>query len=623
VEKIYLTTAINYTNGSPHIGHAYEAVTTDVLSRFHRIYGRDVRFQTGSDEHGQKIANAAQKLGKSPIELCDLYVKEFQSLNKQLQVEADLFLRTTDSKHHKVAQLLYLKAKENGDIYLDNYNGWYNVKEETFVTELEAKLTNFKDPASGSPLIKMTEVSYFFRLSKYQAPLIEHLKKFPSFIQPAVRREEILKRLEEPLNDLSITRTSFQWGVPVPHDPEHVLYVWFDALSNYLTGLDYPDGDLFSYWPAIHVIGKDILWFHAVIWPSILMSCGLTLPLTIFAHGFVNDANGEKMSKSIGNVIDPFEMIKKYGSDTFRFFLCKQGVFGSDLPFDEEALVHMHNADLSNSLGNLVNRGLSLCNGCIPDAPSEIIFSLEDLSKIVDDYIKNFEIDKAAKEILAVVAHVNKYLTVHEPWKIKEDELRRNIIIRSVVEAIYALTHFLYPFIPQGCSTVFEKLGTSQSVIPVLDKNFKNLKAGEKISSKSILFPRLNTVKQSLCTTKQVNKENCCSNIYPELPNFFSMIDVRVGKIVKAWAHPEADKLFCELIDVGESEPRPVASGLRAHYEITDLIDRFVLVVCNLKPMKMLGFQSCGMVLCAKSLDGAHVTIYLLLLRLTYYKNRR
>ena len=329
-EKFYLTTAINYTNGPPHVGHAYEAITSDVISRYHRVYGRQVFFLTGTDEHGQKIADTAEKAGVKPIDICDKYAGQFQDLNAKLSISNDGYIRTTQPHHHKLVQLLWQRVEKKGDIYLDRFSGYYNVREETFITDHDAEQSDFKDPVSGVPLEKREEESYFFKMSKYHDRLVEHIKTHPEFIQPELRRNEILARLREPLRDLSVSRNTFSWGIPVPNGNGHVMYVWFDALSNYLSGVGWPDGQHKSMWPAdVHIIGKDILWFHTVIWPTMLMSAGVDLPKTVFGHGFVSDKDGVKMSKSLGNVIDPYDMLQKYGSDTLRFFITRAAPYGN------------------------------------------------------------------------------------------------------------------------------------------------------------------------------------------------------------------------------------------------------------------------------------------------------
>jgi methionyl-tRNA synthetase len=420
-EKFYITTAIHYTNGMPHMGHAYENVTSDVIARYHRVFGRDVFYLTGTDEHGQKIAQTAEAQGMTPIALCDKYAAVFRQLTTDLNMSNDFFVRTTSDKHKQFAQWLFQRALDNGDIYLGTYEGWYNVREETFVTETEAAQTDYKDPTTGVPYKKMQEKSYFFKMSKYQARLVQHFHDHPEFLQPEVRRQEILRRLEEPLMDLSASRNTFQHGVPLPNDPEHVMYVWFDALSNYASAIDYPNGDNAKYWPAsVHIIGKDITWFHCVIWPCILMSAGMPLPQRVFAHGFVNAKDGTKMSKSIGNVIDPYDILKKFGLDSFRYFIVRSARYGQDLPFSEDDMINILNAELADTLGNLVHRSVNICkkysNGLVPDAAADSPFDVYTLLHDSEIAYKDFALQNACFVIVNALRETNKYLTDKEPW---------------------------------------------------------------------------------------------------------------------------------------------------------------------------------------------------------------
>ena len=400
----YITTAINYTNGPGHMGHAYEAVTSDVIARFQRCVDSNsaVYFVTGSDEHGQKIAEAAEKEQVAPIEICNKYVTGFQVLNQRLLISYDDYIRTTSHRHQRTAQELWIRCANVDDIYLDAYTGWYNVREETFVTDTDATLHNFIDPVSGIPYKRVEEESYFFKMSKYQNQLIEYIETInPNFIQPITHKNLILQRLKsDTLRDLSISRTTFDWGIPAPagFHANHVMYVWMDALSNYLTGVNglgiTTDGDsettsdtsLQHFWPAnVHIIGKDILWFHTVIWPCLLFSANVPVPQCVYAHGFVNDKDGKKMSKSMGNVVDPHDMLDIFPAvDTFRWYLCKEAPYGGELSFSEDSMRDMHNADLCGTLGNLIHRATTLCtkycSGTVPDVPEPTsVFPIPDL----------------------------------------------------------------------------------------------------------------------------------------------------------------------------------------------------------------------------------------------------
>lgn len=503
--SFYVTTAINYTNGNPHVGHAYEAVTTDVIARYHRSYGRDVFYMTGTDEHGKKIAETAA--GKSPpvkpIDICNEYANKFQALNKRLDISNDLFIRTTMDAHKKSAQELWKICEQKGDIYLDIYEGWYDIKEEAFVTDTTAEEMGFKDSA-GKPLEKMKEESYFFRMSKYETALRAHIKANPKCIQPDKRRQDVMMRLDEcsPLKDLSVSRSTFEWGVPVPGNPKHVMYVWFDALSNYLSGIGaLTGGDKAKMWPAnLHVVGKDITWFHCVIWPCMLLSAGIPLAERVYGHGFVQDKNGQKMSKAIGNVVDPNDILDRFSSDLVRYFMIKQAPYGSDLKFSESDMILMNNSDLADTLGNLAHRATNLtkkyCGGVVPDVKSEgDPVDFEELIHIAEAHMANQELQQTVAAVMACLRQLNEYFTVKEPWKIKgktaADDIMRQSIVRTVLEGLYVLAHFLLPVIPAGASKVFEKLGTPASKIATLSAKYDNLKPGTACAIGEILFAKI------------------------------------------------------------------------------------------------------------------------------------
>jgi methionyl-tRNA synthetase len=609
-ETFYLTTAIHYTNGLPHMGHAYENVCSDVICRYHRVFGRDVYFLTGTDEHGQKIAQTAEAAGVTPQQLVDKYAGIFQQLTKDLNMSNDNFIRTTSDVHKTFAQWLFQRALDKGDVYLGNYEGWYNVREETFVTETEAQLTDYKDPTTGTPFKKMQEQSYFFKMSKYQDRLVKHIEEHPEFLQPEVRRQELLRRLKEPLQDLSASRNTFTHGIPLLNDPKHVLYVWFDALSNYLSAIGYPDGPSARYWPAnVHIIGKDITWFHCVIWPCILMSTGIPLPKRVFAHGFVNAKDGSKMSKSIGNVIDPHEMITKYGLESFRYFIVRSAKFGQDMPFSEDDLINIHNSELADTLGNLVHRTVNICkkysSGLVPDATADKPFDVYELLKFSEDSYKDFSLQSACIAIVNALKDTNKYLTEKEPWHMKENAPRL-VVVRTCLEAIYVLAHYLSPILPETTDIIFKKLGTAPTTLTALSPDYDNLKAGTEVAIGDILFQKILTEEE-----KQKQSEAAAAKAKPAKAKpakvaapLFASLDIRVGVISKVWRHPDSEKLYCEEIDIGEEEPKQIASGLQAFYSLEEMQNRKVLVLLNLKPAKLGGFKSHGMVLCA--CDEAH-----------------
>ncbi|OII73778.1 methionine-tRNA ligase [Cryptosporidium ubiquitum] len=513
-KSYYFTTAINYTNGAPHMGHAYEIVTSDILVRIAKLFGFDVRFQTGTDEHGQKIATTAEKNGFSPKELCDKNVKQFESMNESLQINADRFIRTTDIDHYESCKELWKRCEAKGDIYLGKYDGWYNIREESFMTELEAKMLNYTDPVSGLPLTKMEEPSYFFRISKYIESVKNHIINHPDFIQPESSRESILARLDalgDNLEDLSISRTSFSWGVPVPNDQEHVMYVWFDALTNYITGLNWHNSDscdensLFKkYWGnTIHIVGKDITWFHTVIWPSMLLSVGLSLPKTIFSHGFVTAPDGKKMSKSLGNVVDPLEQIDKMGSDSFRYYLAREGRYGNDIKYQPSSVVDYNNGELADTFGNLISRITNLahkfCQGVAPSSSTSVFLEKPiDIETVFEEYYlawRGFRLDECAQIAMNLSRNINKFLTDHAPWNKdnEKSEEERIEIIRIVLEGSYYISILLSPFTTLACKEVFNRLGTQQKTIPEIDTNYSNIKPNTPILIGEPLFRRIAT----------------------------------------------------------------------------------------------------------------------------------
>ena len=501
MQPVYITSAVNYTNGPPHIGHAYEAISTDVIARYHRSVGRPVYFLTGTDEHGQKIAKTAKDLGLTPQQLCDKNSDLFKDMDKKLNISYDNFIRTTDEKHKKIAQKVFEKIYENGDIYLGEYTGWYNSREERFVTETEASSTNYVDPVSNLKYEKISESSYFFKLENYRQRLIKHIMNDANFIFDEAHRNDILKRLQDPLRDLSISRTSFDWGIPVQINGQtqdkHVMYVWFDALTNYLSGQhnDEKENNLVwnSYGQPIHIIGQDIIWFHAVIWPCILIAIGCPLPKSIIIHGFINDDENRKMSKSLGNVVDPTDLLQQYNSDIIRYYLIRGGVYGSDFKFSPIYLKEKTNSELADCYGNLVSRVFALikskCLSTVPNTPTnESVFDSSLISQI-DNYFHNGQISHALEIIIQMVRSINLWLTEKAPWNSK-DASQVDLILRQALEKIYIVTHFLYPFIPSSCQVVFDHYNHPKKYLTELS-NY-NLCPNKIIDcSKFILFEKL------------------------------------------------------------------------------------------------------------------------------------
>jgi methionyl-tRNA synthetase len=474
-EPYYITTAIAYPNGKPHIGHAYEAIAADVIARFHRQQGRAVRFQTGTDEHGLKMAQKARELGVTPSALCDEMSQHFIDMCNVLQISYDVFQRTTAPRHHAASQELWRRMAANGDLYLDRYEGWYSVRDEAYYEEAElvdgeggAKLS-----PQGTPVEWTVEESWFFRLSRYQEPLLALFAEQPGFLQPDSRRNEVLNFIEGGLRDLSVSRTSFDWGVRVPDSDKHVMYVWVDALTNYLTGLGFPDdtAEMATYWPAdLHLIGKDIVRFHAVYWPAFLMSAGLALPTCVFGHGFLLH-RGEKMSKSLGNVVDPIELVTRFGVDSLRYFLMREVSFGQDGSYSAEAIVTRCNADLANSFGNLAQRVLSLIHknlgGALPeihghsDADNDLFTTVDEaLADIMPRAFAAFEPHNAIEAWMNAVFACNGYIDAQAPWSLrKTDPVRMETVLATLFICIAQLSVAIAPVIPVGAGRVLDQMG--------------------------------------------------------------------------------------------------------------------------------------------------------------------
>lgn len=497
-QKFLITTAINYTNGSPHIGHCYEAIITDFIARAKRIQGRDdVFFQTGTDEHGLKIAKTAESRGIKPIELCDQYAAEFEDLANELLIDYDNFIRTTNPDHQIEVQEIFQTLLKSDLIYLGEYEGWYRVREETFISELDAKLMNYQDPLTGKPLTKIKEPSYFFRLSQYQEKLIQHINENPEFIYPASHRNQILARLKkDPLQDLSISRTNFNWGIPVPEDPKHCLYVWLDALFNYYTG---PPKE---FWPAnIHVIGKDIVWFHSVIWPSLLLGMNLDLPKQILVHQFVTADDGRKMSKSLGNVVDFNKLFHKYPVSSFRYYLLKELSWESDLRFSEQRLEMAHDTELADKFGNLVNRVFSLSRkynqDLISNQLAEPIFDIQKVKLDLNQIIDQNNISSYVFYVNNLIQQVNAAVNDQKIWNIGKPEDSRTRpdllkLLRGYQESLVIIAILWFPIQPDISQKIFSCFYDQQEPIPNLETmTWNQLKPNTKINKfNGVLFKK-------------------------------------------------------------------------------------------------------------------------------------
>lgn len=474
-ETFYITTPIFYPNGKPHIGHAYTDIATDVLARFQRLDGKDVFFLTGTDEHGLKMQQNAAAEGITPKELADRNSAIFKEMLVKLGCSNDQFIRTTEPRHYRASQAIWEKMAANGDIYLDSYSGWYSVRQEAYFDEKETTVgeDGVRREPLGSPVEWNEEQTYFFRLSAYQEKLLALYESNPDFIGPAERRNEIMSFVKSGLKDLSISRSTFNWGVPVPGDPKHVMYVWVDALTNYITAAGYPDtnADAWRFWPAVHIIGKDIVRFHAVYWPAFLMSAGVELPKRVYAHGFLFN-RGEKMSKSVGNVVDPFELVDKYGLDQVRYFFMREVPFGQDGSYSHDAIVNRTNADLANDLGNLAQRSLSMiaknCGAVVPnrgelsDADKAILDQANDALKAARASMKDQAIHTALASIFAVVAEANRYFAAQEPWALKKtDPARMETVLYTTAEVIRRVGIMCLAFIPGSAGKLLDLLAVA------------------------------------------------------------------------------------------------------------------------------------------------------------------
>lgn len=503
----YITTAISYPNGKPHIGHAYELIATDAMARYRRLDGREVFFLTGTDEHGQKMQQTARKEGIAPQELADRNSAEFEKMAEVLNASNDDFIRTTEKRHHEASQAIWIRMGEAGDLYKDSYAGWYSVRDEAYYQENETELRGdgVRYGAQGTPVEWVEEESYFFRLSAYQEKLLKHYEENPDFIGPAERRNEVISFVRSGLKDLSVSRTTFDWGIRVPNDPAHVMYVWVDALTNYLTATGYltdPSGPRAKFWPAnIHIIGKDIIRFHAVYWPAFLMSAGLPLPKRVFAHGFLLN-KGEKMSKSLGNVVDPFNLVEHFGLDQIRYFFLREVSFGQDGSYSEEGIATRINSDLANGIGNLASRSLSMivknCDGQIPacgpltEEDRAMLAAADALIEATREEMGRQLIHRALAAIIAVVSETDRYFAGQEPWALKKtDPERMATVLYVTAEVVRQIAILLQPFMPDSAGKLLDLVA-----VPAEKRDFAHLGetgrlvAGTPLEAPKPVFPR-------------------------------------------------------------------------------------------------------------------------------------
>ena len=630
--KYYITTAIAYTSGKPHIGNTYEAVLADAIARYKRQQGYDVFFQTGTDEHGQKIELKAEEAGVTPKEFVDNVSGQIKNIWDLMNTSYDKFIRTTDEDHEKQVQKIFKKMYAKGDIYKGEYEGMYCTPCESFFTE--SQLVDGKCPDCGRPCVPAKEEAYFFKMSKYADRLIEHIKTHPEFIQPESRKNEMMNNFLLPgLQDLCVSRTSFKWGIPVDFDPKHVVYVWLDALTNYITGIGYDcDGDnseLFNkMWPAdLHLIGKDIIRFHTIYWPIFLMSLDLPLPKQVFGHPWLLQGDG-KMSKSKGNVIYAGELVDFFGVDAVRYFVLHEMPFDNDGVITWELMVERMNSELANTLGNLVNRTISMSNKYFGG-----VVENKGVTEPVDDDLKNFILSVPAKvdakmeklrvadaitEVFTIFKRCNKYIDETMPWALAKDESKQDrlaTVLYNLVEGICIGTTLLESFMPDTTKRILGQLNASERTLEDL-KTFGLYPSGNKVTDKpEILFARMDIKEvmekvNELHPPKEEPKEEKPEEkvvdieAKPEITfDDFAKLQFQVGEVIACEAVKKSKKLLCSQVKIG-SQVRQIVSGIKAYYTPEEMVGKKVMVVTNLKPAKLAGILSEGMILCAEDAEG-------------------
>lgn len=607
-ERFYVTTPIYYVNDIPHIGHAYTTIAADILARWNRLKGIPTFFLTGTDEHGQKVEKAAAEKGRSPKEHADIMVENFKGLWIRLNISHDAFIRTTDKQHMEVVRSLLRQLWEKGEIVKREYSGWYCTPDERFWTEKD--LINGNCPECGRPVEMIQEENYFFLMSRYRERLIEYIEGNPFYIMPETRRNEVLSFLRaKPLEDLCISRPRqrLSWGIPLPFDEDYVTYVWFDALVNYYSATTYlaPPGE---WWPATHhIIGKDILTTHAIYWSTMLMALEMPLPRNIFAHGWWT-VEGRKMSKSLGNVIDPNSVIDKYGVDAFRYFLFREVTFGLDGDFSEGAMIGRINSDLANDLGNLLNRLLTMIDryegGIIPSPSPGNNGSLEaelrvetTLNDTVESLLRELRFNAALERIWGGINAINRYIDRRAPWKEKKGEVLSNILYNAS-EALAIIAVYIFPFMPQTGVKIWQALGITENIetlkgIPVWgDIGI----SGNRIEKGEPLFPRIELKRKEETDKEEAVMENLIGI------EDFTKVELRVGRVIEAERVKGSEKLIRLIVNTGEE--RQIVAGIGKSYRPEELIGKKVIVVTNLKPARLMGIESRGMLLAATGDDG-------------------
>jgi methionyl-tRNA synthetase len=649
VNRFYISTPIYYINAEPHLGHAYTTMVADAVARAHRLMGDEVFFLTGTDEHGQKVERAAQKAGLTTTVFADRTAQKFRDILPVLNITNDDFIRTTEARHKAASQALWRRVRDKGFIYKGKYEGWYCTVDEVFVPETQ--LVDGRCPICGNAVERIAEESYFFKLSAFQQPLLDHFHRHPDFVTPAVRRNEVMSFLEAGLEDLSVSRTSFSWGIPVPDDPGHVMYVWFDALTNYMTaagfGSDQPgDAERFArVWPAdVHLIGKEIVRQHSIYWPAFLMAAELPLPRHVVSHGWWL-MDGAKMSKSKGNVVRPQDYVALFGLDAFRYFVFREMVFGQDADFTDEAILTRYNADLANDLGNLVSRTTTLiqrfCDNRIP-APDEelrgrqpehdLCADADDLIGRVKGSVASFQLSVALRDIWELIGGVNRYIVLREPWKLAKNTADRrelNTALYVAADVLSIIAELLRPFMPDAAERTLRMLGVTPQKTAWATLGSGHLTRGTTLGPINPLFPRIEHSVEELRTMAADTNEGATSAVPASTPSSpapqaaaasataaapadatpakisiddFMKVELRVAKVLTAERVPKSTRLLKLHVDTGVDQ-RTIVAGIAEAYEPETLVGRSIAVVFNLKPAKLMGIESNGMVLCA-SPDG-------------------